>query len=144
MNSKAHSEEKGFSLVESMIAMAILSVTFLGLAQLLTVGLQQNSLSRSRTMAVTVGQQQLEKLRATYNRELESGSPSSQLTPGAHGPETVTLSAPSDSVMEDNPFQVTWAVAVSGQQRTVTVDVVPQSQNDMVNQSLTIASVFSP
>ncbi len=58
----------GFSLVELMIAVAVLAITFLGLAQLMSVGLQQNSRARSSTMLVTVAQQQLEQLRTKYSK----------------------------------------------------------------------------
>ena len=127
-----------------MIAVAVLAITFLGLAQLMSVGLQQNSRARSSTMLVTVAQQQLEQLRTKYSKELESGTASSDLTAGSHGPQTVTLAAPSDSLMADNLLQVTWDVVISGQQKTVTVNVVPQSQNVLVNQTLSVASVFVP
>ena len=114
--------------METMIAFAVLAITFMGLIQLMSVGLQQNSRARSSTMLVAVAQQQLEQLRTKHSKELESGTASSDLTAGSHGPLTVTLAAPSDSLMADNLFQVTWDVAISGQQKTVTVNVVPQSQ----------------
>ena len=130
--------------METMIAFAVLAITFLGLIQLMSVGLQQNSRARSSTMLVAVAQQQLEQLRTKHSKELESGTASSDLAAGSHGPLTVTLAAPSDSVMADNLFQVTWDVAISGQQKTVTVNVVPQSQNELVNETLSVASVFVP
>ena len=40
------SKQRGFSLVETMIAFAVLAITFLGLAHLMSVGLQQNSRAR--------------------------------------------------------------------------------------------------
>ena len=57
--------------------------------------------------------------------------------------ELVTLAAPTDSNMGDNQFQVSWTVAVSGKEKTVTVTVAPQVQNELTSKSLSVATVFS-
>ncbi|MDA2931394.1 prepilin-type N-terminal cleavage/methylation domain-containing protein [Acidobacteria bacterium AH-259-O06] len=144
MRKLASSREKGFSLMESMIALAILTVALLGLVQLMSMALNQSALARSKTMAVSIAQEKLEQLRTTYNNDLNTETSSTDLTTGSHGPETVTLQAPSYSNMADQPFQVSWTVAVSGQQKTVTATVVPQNQNQMQSTSLSITTVFAP
>ncbi|MDA2938735.1 prepilin-type N-terminal cleavage/methylation domain-containing protein [Acidobacteria bacterium AH-259-A15] len=144
MRKLASSTEKGFGLIESMVALAILTISLLGLVQLIATALNQSALARNNTMAISIAQEKLEQLRTAYNNDLNTGTSSTDLTAGSHGPETVTLQAPSYSNMADQPFQVSWTVAVSGQQKTVTATVVPQNQNQMQSTSLSIITVFAP
>ncbi len=141
--------EKGFTLVESMIAVAVLSISLVGLAQLMAVALQQSSFARYNTMAVEVAQMKLEELRTEYNNELKTNIASSNLTAGSHpsgspGYEPVILTAPTYSNIGDSQFQVSWTLAVSGKAKTVTVTVDPQVQNELTSKSLSISTVFSP
>jgi len=55
----------------------------------------------------------------------------------------VTLDQPTYSNMGDSQFQVSWVVTVAGSQKTMTVTVAPQVQNDLVNTSLSLTTIFS-
>ncbi len=141
------SKEKGFTLLEYMIALVILSISCLGLAQLMGVAARQNAFARYNTMALEVTQMKLEQLGTQYNNELETATADADLTAGAHpagapGYELVTLDEPTYSNMGDSQFQVSWAVTVVGQQRTITVTVAPQIQNDLVSTSLSLTTIF--
>ena len=148
MNTTRTSREKGFTLVECMIAVAVMTISFLGLAQLMTIAIQQNAFARYNTMALEVAQMKLEELKTEHNNELDTNTTEPNLTAGSHPSgspdyELVTLAAPTDSNMGDNQFQVSWTVAVSGREKTVTVTVAPQVQNELTNKSLSVATVFS-
>ena len=100
-------------------------------------------------MAIEVVHQKFEQLRTRHSNELETKTTDSNLTAGSHpsgspGYETVTLTAPTNSAMANIQFQVSWAVAVSGNQKTVTVTVDPMVANDRVSQTLTASTIFAP
>ena len=115
--------QRGFTLMEIMIAMAVMTISLMGLAQLMTAAFQQGAFARYNTMATEVVHQKFEQLRTQYHNELATSTPDSDLTDGSHpsgspGYETVTLTAPSGSAMGDIQFQVSWAVATSGKEKT--------------------------
>ena len=139
-----NSSQKGFSLVESIIAISILGVTMLGIVQLFAVAIQQGSFARNNNMALSVAQQKLEQLQTEYTNELENGTAASNLTAGTHGPQTLTLTAPVGSGMGDRAFEVSWAVTITGPERTVVVEVVPVAFNDMDSKTLSMTAIFSP
>ena len=141
--------QEGFTLVESMIAVAVLTISLLSLAQLMTVAFQQSAFSRYNTMAIEVAYQKFEQLRTQFNNELVTGTAESDLTAGSHpsgspGYDTVTLAAPSDSAMGDYQFQVSWIVAVAGNDKTVTVTVDPMVANARLNGTLNVSTILAP
>lgn len=136
---------RGFTLLETMVALVILAIALLGLAQLFGLATYQNGLARYGTMAITVAQGKLEELKGSYNQELETGNPSADLSAGSHGPDTVTLTAPSQSMQANWQFQVSWTVTdSSGNQKTIVLTVSPQFQNPLQTKTITITSHFSP
>lgn len=142
------SQEKGFTLLECMIALVILSISCLAMAQLMGVATRQNAFARYNTMAIEVAQMKLEELRTKYHNELETETPDTDLTAGSHpagspGYQLVTLDEPTYSNMGDSSFQVTWTVTVVGEQRTITVTVDPQVQNELMNTTLSLSTIFS-
>ena len=137
------SSAKGFSLIECMIAVGFLAVTMMGVMQLFTVSVRQNSFARYNTMAVVVAQDCLEGLQTEYNSEWESGVVSANLTAGSHGPQTFTLPAPAGSGRADRKFEVTWTVNINGPTKTVTASVVPSSANSMESKTMNRTAVFS-
>ncbi len=140
------STQQGFSLIECMIALAILSITMLGVIQLFGISIRQSSFARYNTLAVVVAQEKLEQLQAEYNYEWETGAPAASLTDGPHGPETVTLQAPAGSGSGDREFEVSWDVDVSGTglSKTVTATVAPDVANEFETKTLSMTAVFAP
>ncbi|MDA2934749.1 type II secretion system GspH family protein, partial [Acidobacteria bacterium AH-259-D05] len=138
------SREKGFTLIENMFALAILCISLLGLSQLVGVSVRQSTFARNNTMALTVVQMTLEELRVKYNSELETETASSDLTAGSHTGTAVMLQAVTGSAMGNTTFQVSWEVTISGAQKTLTVTVVPDIQNELTSKSLSITTVFAP
>lgn len=139
------SSQQGFSLIECMIALVILSITMLGVIQLFGISIRQSSFARYNTLAVVVAQDKLERLQTEYNYERESGTPAASLTDGPHGPETVTLQAPAGSGTGDREFLVSWEVDVSGTglAKTITASVAPVVVNEFETKTLTMTAVFA-
>jgi type IV pilus assembly protein PilV len=69
----------GFTLVESMLTLAIMSVGLLALAGLQITALRGNALSRSMTTAVSIAEQSIEQLKNTPYTDIEAEA-STQVT----------------------------------------------------------------
>jgi prepilin-type N-terminal cleavage/methylation domain-containing protein len=67
-------KSKGFSLIEVLIALIILSIAFLGLAGLMIQTTRNNSFGGRITEAATFAQDKLEELRSTPWIAITSGS----------------------------------------------------------------------
>jgi prepilin-type N-terminal cleavage/methylation domain-containing protein len=65
MRDTNRSAERGFSLIEVMVAILILTVGLLALAQMMVVATNSNSLSSRMTSASSLAKEQLERLKAT-------------------------------------------------------------------------------
>ena len=66
--------EKGFSLLEVMIALLILGVGLLGIAGMMTVGVRVNADAAHLTEAYQIGQAEMERLKLVPWNTLGSGS----------------------------------------------------------------------
>ncbi len=132
--------ESGFSIVELMVAMTVLAVSLMGLAQLLGVAIQQNSFASYNTVAVELARGKLEHLKASYDSEVASGQASPELTAGNHGPEVMILGASG----QQRGYALTWQVThLAGQQRRVTIQVKPQGISSPETQTATTAKTVN-
>ena len=138
------SDNQGFTLIESVIALLILSSGLLGLAQLFVLAISQNAYGRQNTMAVSVAGNRVETLRNEFNNDLRTGISSADMTAGNHGPVTVTLAPPSNSNQGTFSYNVSWTVAVNGFEKEVTVVVTPGSSNVKLNRNVQLVSHFAP
>lgn len=80
--SQASKRQRGFSLIEVLVAMAIMSVAILGLAQLFLLGVMQNARSDWMTNGTFLTQQRIDEYRSLTMDELSneaSQSPMSEL-----------------------------------------------------------------
>jgi prepilin-type N-terminal cleavage/methylation domain-containing protein len=135
--------QAGFTLIETIIAMFILTVALLALGQLIGVAINQNAMSRSVSVGITVAQGQLELLRSAYNRQLETGVAQSNLATGSHGPETVSLRSNVDG--QPRQFAVSWQVtSPTASSRTIQVTARPLNAFFMNSRSVSITSHFAP
>ena len=71
---KRSKKQKGFSLLEVLIALVILSIALLGLAGLMVTTTKSNSYGNHMTEAATFGQDKLEELRITKRDLIVSGN----------------------------------------------------------------------
>ena len=101
---KAYKASKGFSLLEVLIGLMILSIGMLGIAAMTTTSIQTNANANHLTEAMNIGQAQMEKLKITPWGTL-ANSPS---------PSTVTSKT-------GVAFSNTWTIATTGNLKNVTL-----------------------
>ena len=113
MKIRAHQEDRGFTLIETCVAMVILMIVVCGVLPLGVYALKYNSAAAIRAGAVTAAQRKLEQLRA--------GSFSSCISSS----EVVTV-GPTDSQTYTIDVTVTDATTTLKQ---ITITVTPQGRS---------------
>ena len=143
---------EGFTLVEMLVALCILTFGLLAAAQPIYVALASTTLARSKGGATVAAQNQLELLADLYRRDPNA----TDLSVGSHGPVQVQVVNPVNSSVL-NRYNVAWAVATvpdprAGRNlnaRQVTVTVTPigsgTSANNraLLNKVVNMSAVFS-
>ncbi len=91
----------GFTLVESMLTLAIMSVGLLALAGLQITALRGNALSRRMTTAVSIAEQKIEQLKDTPFANIQAESPTQVTVSNLNFTRqvTVTNNSPLDNSM---------------------------------------------
>lgn len=143
---KTTTTENGFTLIEAMVAIFILTVGLLSLGQLMLVSLDKSEFAKYDTKAVHLAQAKLEELRTLFGAQVANGGlPLSDLAAGSHGPETVVLRSKSGSLQGTISFQVSWQVVdLSSGRKTISVTVAPVNANQLRNDVLTLATNLTP
>ncbi|MBI4454909.1 MAG: prepilin-type N-terminal cleavage/methylation domain-containing protein [Acidobacteria bacterium] len=138
-------EARGFTLLESMIALLILTTGLLGLAQLFVLAIHQNSYARQNTMAISAAEDKMEDLKNQYNYELATGGISSDLSVGSHGPVTITISGSSGTNQGSYQYMLNWTVSnPAGKEKEITLTATPVSQNVKENRTVQLTSHLAP
>ena len=143
-------KQGGFSLIEVMIALLVVAVGLMGMAQLLGIALQQNHFARFNTTAVEVARGKIEELKAGFDTGLSLGVFSSDLTAGNHGPMVITVGQPNNPELPPQALEVTWEVTdMADQQKKVTVTVRPEGVSSpetstMVRKTIRMTGLFAP
>ena len=147
------SNERGFSLIEILMATALTTVGLLAACQILYIAMSASSLARSKGTAVLSAMNRLESLSDTYSRD-----PSNEnVLPGNHGPEEMEITNPNDGSIL-NRFQMKWTVdnvpdprsGKSLDARRVRITVIPilaggaVNYQPRLNKILNVTTVFSP
>jgi len=114
-------KSKGFTLIEVLIALVILSIAFLGLAGLMVQTTKNNSFGGRMTEAATIAQDKLEELRAVSWVTI---TPGSDLKMGSNGMD----------------YARAWNVATNGNLKTITITI---NWNDRTNHSISLLSVIT-
>ena len=118
------SSDKGFSIVEILIAMAVLSFGLLAVASMQVTSMKGNSFSRQTTEAMSLGQKHLDELLALpYNHP--------DLANGTHG-----------SIIQQQRYQLDWNILEDNtlpQSKDIQVNVTWQSRNG--DRQLTFSSL---
>lgn len=148
-----HGNAQGFTLVETLIAMVILSFGLLAVGQLIASAIGGTTLARSKGSASMVAQDKIDFLADAY-RQNQDGA---DLTIGTHGPEQVEILNPSDSTAM-NRYNVAWTVSdvadprvgkvIKAKQVRVTVTPIGSGTTENIQTSLnkviSITAIFSP
>jgi prepilin-type N-terminal cleavage/methylation domain-containing protein len=118
---KLFKTSRGFTLLEMLIAMTILSVALLGLGQMMLLSIRGSSFGNKVTEATTFAQDKMEELRTVDWNTLQDGNDSID---GAQGIQ----------------YQRTWAVVPAGTMKTINLAV---NWNDGQNHAIRITSVIN-
>src|SRR5712691_1779299 len=81
----------GFTLIETMFALVILSISLLALAGLQVTALRGNALSRRMTTAVSIAEQKIEQLKDTPFANIQAESPTQVTVSNLHFTRQVTI-----------------------------------------------------
>ena len=126
---KSSMKSKGFSLIEMLIAMVILSISLLALAGLMVTTTRNNSFGSHMTEATTFAQDKLEELRVTQWANIVSWNDIVQGSTGINYNRSWNVSI----LLNPNP-------PPADLQKTVNITV---SWNDGINRSIRILSAIS-
>ena len=131
MRRTAHSNEAGFTLLETSIAMVLLAIAGLGVAACFFYAAKNNSSARDRELAMAVAQQQMEQFRnASFSDAAlnATGEVSTTITRG--GRRYVVLTTITDTNVQ------------SGTARTKTIQIRVSPWSDSERWARNITSVF--
>jgi prepilin-type N-terminal cleavage/methylation domain-containing protein len=145
-------EAAGFTLIEVMIALMVMTFGLLTAGQMIYVAASAASLARSKGSAALVAQDRLHLLADLYVSNPDMGD----LADGSHGPEFVEIIGP-DTQAVLNRFGVSWTVSQVPDPRPgkvlnarlVTVTVTPVDGKNApnlrtaLNKAVTISVIFS-
>lgn len=112
MVKKSMSGQKGFTLLEVMIAVFLLAVAIMGAASLTTSVIKSNSLSQTLTTATTLAKDKMEEQKAANFTAL----------PTAGSPDYATANGTVQASASGSYYTRTWGVAVTDP-KTITVTV---------------------
>jgi prepilin-type N-terminal cleavage/methylation domain-containing protein len=121
-------KSNGFTLIEILVAIIILSVSLLALASLIGTTTRNTSFGGHMTEAVTFAQDRLERFRAVRPQAPPIGD-----IPEGPGQDTTTGST---GII----YNRNWNVVTSGNVRTITITI---SWNHRINHSLNFISAIS-
>ena len=114
-NTIKFSDERGFTLIETSVALVFLLVVFVGIAPLLVYAINYNSGAAIRAGALGVAQKKLEQVRATPFNECLS--------------TTETISVGDTTTASQTYFVETTVTDVSLTLKTIQVRVTPQARS---------------
>jgi hypothetical protein len=138
--------ENGFTLVETLTALLILTFGLLASGQLIFVVMSSTSLARSKGSAILAAQSKLEDLAVLYHRNPAAAD----LAIGSHGPEPFESTNPvAHSTL--NRYHVVWNVALVPdprpgkilKARRVTVTVTPIGSDNAANKKASLNNVVN-
>jgi len=118
-------KRKGFTLIEVLVALVILSFSLLALAGLMVTTTKNNAFGSHMTEAATFAQDKLEELRAIKWEDLNDGNHTDpQPQSGSTGINYIR----------------NWSVTTNGSLKTITISV---NWNDRTAHSINLVSVLS-
>ncbi len=147
--------QEGFTLIETIVAIIIITTGLLMLAQLMVVSITLHENTESDVKSIELAQAKMESLKAQFSHSLVTGTLPADLAPGSHGPETVMIETSEHDTQNSIYFDLSWDIInLSGGQKQVTLSISPMSyQSDQTDgesgydvniNPLTITSVLAP
>lgn len=105
---------RGFTILETMIALAILAVGLLGLLRALPAGLKASKLGEDMTIAILLSQQKMEELRYSSWPPSSSGSKQTFPSPDNNFQWETTVTDPATN-LKGVSLSVWWPAGASSQ-----------------------------
>ncbi len=138
---------QGFSLIEMMLALTILTAGLLAAGQLIYAAASSGSLARSKMTAAMAARDKIERLSALYAQNPFAD----EFIIGDHGPNMVEIINPLNKTAL-NRYNVFWNISevsdprpgVKVNARVARITVVPQTRLIRFNKIISITTVFSP
>lgn len=106
-------ESKGFTLIEVLIALVILSISLLGLAGLMVMTTKNNAWGSHMTEAATFGQDKLEEFMVTSWANIVSGSDLKTGATGVNYTRTWTVVADGTNTLKTVTITLNWIDKIS-------------------------------
>lgn len=152
MKQSKRGNRNGFTLIETIVAILIITTGLLMMAHLITVSIVMHERTEFDLKAVQLAQGKMESLKAQFAAFLESGQLPADLAPGSHGPEAAYIQTNEYSTQNYLYFDMSWDVVdLSGGIKQITMSVNPmlfQEGSDVTGtssiDSVTITSVLAP
>jgi prepilin-type N-terminal cleavage/methylation domain-containing protein len=147
MGSVCSNKMNGFTLIEMMIALLLLTAGLLAAGQLIYSTISASSLARSKITAATAVQDKIERLSALYAQNPWE----TDLLPGDHGPEQVEFFNPFDQTIL-NRYNIFWKISEAPDPRpgkTISariarIIIIPQSEQTRFNKVISVTTILSP
>jgi type II secretory pathway pseudopilin PulG len=150
---EVYAKTEGFSLIEILIALGILTFGLLATGQLIYLSVASGSLARSKETAAIAAQYRMEYLSDLYQRDPDA----EDLAPGSHGPLQDLVVNPMDGKAV-NRYQASWSSAgvadprpgKAPRARLVSATITPIRPDGSVNlkpalnKAITVSTVLSP
>ena len=151
-HSKKPQSAEGFTLIEMLISMLILTSGLLALGQMNFIAMGSSSLARSKSSAAVVGQNKLEFLADLFRQNVLHPD----LSLGNHGPDQVEISNANGTAQ--NRFNIAWNISNvpdprSGLRlnaRIVRVTITPigsgtaMNRKAYLNKAIDVSTVIAP
>ena len=144
--------QEGFTLIETIVAIIIITTGLLMLAHLMMVSIVMHERSESDLKSVQLAQGKMETLKAQFSNYMNSGDLPGDLAAGFHGPESVMISTEEYDTQNYLYFNLSWSVTdMTGGAKQITLSVDPASnqtvdegQQDNSFNTVSITSVLAP
>jgi len=130
--------QKGFSLIEILIAISILAIGLLALAEMQITAIQGNAFSSTTTDATTLAQDRMEQLMALTYSSLTTDD---DLNAGSHPPGT-QAQVPGTAQVQGVNYTISWDVTDdSPMNNTKTINVIVTWTENSRQRTVSIQSV---
>ncbi len=144
--------QKGFTLIETIVAIVVITTGLVMLAHLMVVSIALHEDTEAGVKSIELAQAKMESLKAQFNNSLLTGSLPGDLSTGSHGPITVGIQTDEQDTQNFLNFDLNWVVTdLAGGQKQIILSVSPVTSQAVSygnsNQTVvpvTITSVLAP